>query len=75
MSYYNYNLDKAELINSYTKLKQNINDTNPYDDTYKSFDTIHTETSNILKKEHLIFIITSTITTLLTIYTLETILK
>jgi hypothetical protein len=75
MSYYNYNLDKSDLINSFTKVKQNINDINPYDDTYKSFDSIHTETDNILKKEHLIFIITSTITTFLTIYTLETILK
>jgi hypothetical protein len=75
MSYYNYNSDKVDLVNSYTKLKQNINETNPYDDTYKSFDTIHTETDNILKKEHLIFMITGTITTFLTIYTLETILK
>jgi len=75
MSYYNYNLNKAELINSYEKVKQNIDDTNPYDDTYKSFDTIKAESENILKKEHVIFIITSTITAFLTIYTLETILK
>jgi len=75
MSYYNYNLDKAELINSYEKVKQNIEETNPYDDTYKSFDTIKIETENILNKEHFIFIITSSITAILTIYTLETILK
>ena len=75
MSYYNYNLNKAELINSYEKVKQNIEDTNPYDDIYKSFDTIKTETENILNKEHVIFIITSSITAILTIYTLETILK
>ena len=75
MSYYNYNLDKAELINSYEKVKQNIEETNPYDDTYKSFDTIKIETENILNKEHAIFIITSSITAILTIYTLETILK
>jgi hypothetical protein len=75
MSYYNYNLDKAQLIDSYEKVKQNIDDTNPYDDTYKSFNAIKIETENILNKEHVIFIITSTITAILTIYTLETILK
>lgn len=75
MSYYYYNLDKYKLNDTYEKVKQNINDTNPYDSTYKSFDTIKTETENILKKEHVVFIITSTITSILTIYTLETILK
>ena len=75
MSYYNYNSDKLHLIDSYEKVKQNIDEINPYDDTYKSFDAIKIETENILKKEHVVFIITSTITAFLTIYTLETILK
>lgn len=75
MSYYNYNSDKAQLINSFTKAKQNIMDTNPYDDVYKSFDSIHKESENILKKERVVFIITSTITSIITLYTLETILK
>ena len=75
MSYYSYNSDKAQLINSFTKAKQNITDTNPYDDVYKSFDSINKETENILKKERVVFIITSTITSIITLYTLETILK
>ena len=75
MSYYQYNADKQSLINSYTKVKQNINEINPFDDTYKSFDTLRKESENILKKEQTIFIITSTITAFLTAYTLKTILK
>ena len=75
MSYSNYNLDKEKLYDSYTKANQNIKGVNPYDDTYKSFEAIHIESENILRKEQIIFNITSTITAFLTIYTLQTILK
>jgi hypothetical protein len=50
MSYYSYNVEKYELSKSYAKAEQNINDTNPYDDEYKSFETIQKETENILTK-------------------------
>ena len=75
MSYYNYNLEKNELNNSFNKAKNNINETNQFDDSYESIVSINIETQNILKKERVVFILTGAATTLLTIFTLQTILK
>ena len=75
MSYDSYNLDKQELIDSYNKAYQNINNVNPDETKYNNFLTIQEETKHILKKEHTIFIVTSTATVLLIVFTLQTILK
>ena len=71
MSIYQYNADQDELLNAFDKAQQNIYGRNPYDDTYKSYESIHKETENILIREQTVFIITSTITALLVAYTLQ----
>ena len=71
MSFYRYNADQDDFLNAFDKAEQNVNGKNPYDDTYKSYKSIHTETENILIREQTVFIITSTITALLVAYTLQ----
>lgn len=71
MSFTQYNTEQDELLISFDKAEKNVNGTNPYDETYKSYVSIHKETENILVREQTIFIITSTITALLVAYTLQ----
>jgi hypothetical protein len=71
MSYANYNIDQYELLNSYEKVEENLNGKSPYDEKYKSYEAIQKETENLLKREHTVFIITSSITAVLVAYTLQ----
>jgi hypothetical protein len=71
MSFSKYNTEQDELLITFDKAEKNVNGTNRYDETYKSYVSINKETENILLREQTVFIITSTITALLVAYTLQ----
>ena len=71
MSFYHYNADRDNLVETYYKTEENINGKIIHDDKFKSYEAIKIETENILKREHTIFIITSTLTAILVAYTLQ----
>lgn len=71
MSFYRYNVERNELLKTYDEAEKNVNGPNPYDETYKSYESIHIESENILLREQTVFIMTSTVTVLLVTYALQ----